>query len=210
MASDRPNDPAGPSASAPRSAGRRRLLQGSAALAPAMLTVVSNPVRATYNYTTTPASSFASLSTSRPDIHHPVTGCKPSGWKNCGPNGSWSKWPASCKKDNGANPKLFRECFDDHATYGGKTLLECVSYTETSGEKCMVAHLAAAYLNACAGKVPAAVCSTGYLQDMWRGYKGRGYHEPTAGIKWRCDDCTPTGNGGITPWLKTTMPYTSA
>ena len=68
-------------------------------------------------------------------------------------------------------------------------------------------HLCAAYLNAASGKTPATLCSMGFVQTMWADYNSKGYYEPTAGIQWRSDSCTPAGNGGCTPWLKTTMPY---
>jgi hypothetical protein len=178
--------PAGPDV------GRRRLLQGGAAIAPAVLTLVSTPVRATYY--TTPASSFASINTSRPS--------KPIWWKNC----AMTSWPASCK-DGAGNPKKFKECFADHATYGNKTLLECVQLAYDTGTDGLVKHLCAAYLNASSGKTPHTICSTITARNMWASYVSKGYYEPTAGIRWFADTCSPAGNGGCTPWLKTTMPY---
>jgi hypothetical protein len=115
-------------------------------------------------------------------------------------------WPAACKDASG-NPKKFKDCFSDHATYGNLTLKQCLALSNDSGMDGMVKHLCAAYLNAASGKTPAKLCSTQYAKDMWTGYVSRGYHEPTAGIKWFSDSCNPSGNGGITPWLKTTMPY---
>lgn len=189
-----------PAAPAPRSVSRRRLLQGSAAAAPGILTLVSTPVRATYY--TTPASSFASINSSRPRDTHTVGGCKPSWWVNC----SLSSWPASCK-DSYGNPKKFKDCFADHATYGSKTLKQCLQLPYDTGMDGMVKHLCAAYLNAASGKVPYEVCSMPYARGIWSTYMSRGYHEPTAGVKWYADSCSPAGNGGVTPWLKTTMPY---
>lgn len=196
--SDAPQDR--PAPQAPRSVARRRLLQGGLAAAPAILTVVSTPVRATYY--TTPASSFASINSSRPHNPHGVSGCKPNWWVNC----SLSNWPASCK-DAGGNPKKFKDCFSDHATYGNKTLKECMQLGSNTGMDGMVKHLCAAYLNAASGKVPYEVCSMPYARSIWANYNSFGYHQPTAGVKWYCDSCTPAGNGGVTPWLTTTMPY---
>lgn len=195
---DAPHDRAAPAA--PRSVSRRRLLQGSAAAAPAILTLVSTPVRATYY--TSPASSFASINTSRPRNTHTVNGCKPGWWVNC----ALTSWPASCKDASG-NPKKFKDCFADHATYGNKTLKECMQLPYDTGMDGMVKHLCAAYLNAASAKVPYEVCSMPYARGIWTSYMTKGFHEPTLGVKWYCDSCTPAGNGGVTPWLKTTMPF---
>lgn len=184
----------------PRSATRRRLLKGGAAVTPAILTLVSSPVRATYY--TTPASSFASINTSRPRTTHTTSGCKPSWWVGC----SLSSWPASCKTSSGT-PKLFKDCFADHATYGNKTLKECMQLSSDTGSDGLVKHLCAAYLNHASGKTPGEICSTSIAKNMWTSYTSKGYYEPTAGIRWYTDSCTPTGNGGCIPWLKTTMPY---
>lgn len=186
----------------PKSSSRRRLLQAGLGASPAILTLVSSPVRATYY--TTPASSFASINTSRPHGgQHPTNGCKPSWWVNCAMSG----WPASCKDLNN-NPKKFKDCFSDYGTYGNKTLKECMQLASDIGTDGVVKHLCAAYLNAASGKTPAAVCSTDIAKDIWACYSaGQGYYEPSAGVRWYADSCDPAGNGGITPWLKTTMPY---
>lgn len=202
MAADPERDQADatPAASRVPSPSRRRLLQGGAAAAPAILSLVSTPVRATYY--TTPASSFASINSSRPRNTHTVSGCKPGWWVNCG----LSNWPASCKNASG-NPKLFKECFADHATYGSKTLMQCLQLPYDTGMDGMVKHLCAAYLNAASGKVHYEVCSMAYARSIWTNYMSRGHHEPTAGVRWYTDSCNPAGNGGVTPWLKTTMPF---
>lgn len=184
----------------PKSVSRRRLIQGGAAAAPAILTLVSTPVRATYY--TTPASSFASINSSRPRNTHGTNGCKPSWWVNC----AMSNWPSSCK-DSGGNPKLFKDCFGDHNVYGSKTLKQCMELPYDNGTDGLVKHLCAAYLNASSGKTPAELCSVVIARDIWNGFKAKGYFEPTAGVKWFADSCSPAGNGGCTPWLKTTMPY---
>ena len=185
---------------APASRGRRRLLQGSAAAAPAILTLVSTPVRATYY--TSPASAFASINTSRPDSSHVTNGCKPSWWKDR----PMSDWPAACKNASGTSAK-FKDCFGTGSTYDDMTLLTCLNFTAETGTDGLVKYLCAAYLNAASGKTPATLCSMGFAQTMWKDYRSKGYYEPTAGIQWRSDSCTPSGNGGCTPWLKTTMPY---
>ena len=184
----------------PTSASRRRLLKGGAAVTPAILTLISTPVRATYY--TTPASSFASINTSRPRSTHGTSGCKPSWWVSC----SMSSWPASCKTSTGT-PKKFKDCFSTHATYGEKTLKECMQLSSDSGTDGLVKHLCAAYLNHASGKTPGEICSTQTAQSIWSSHNSKGYWEPTAGVRWYADSCTPTGNGGCTPWLKTTMPY---
>lgn len=186
------------------STSRRRLLQGGAAAAPAILTLVSTPVRATYY--TTPASSFASINSSRPRDTHTTNGCKPGWWKNQHVN----SWPSSCVNvaSNGSkSPKKFKQCFGDHGTYGEMTLKQCMEMADESGTNGLVKHLCAAYLNAASGKTPSELCGVPIARGMWDSYKTKGHYEPTAGIKWFADSCQPHGNGGCTPWLRTTMPY---
>lgn len=200
MNADRTSDDASKPSdqNAPRSAARRRLLQGGAAAAPAILTFVSAPVRATYY--TTPASSFASINTSRPKDTHSTSGCKPAWW--CGYQVKY--WPNSCRTNS--TPKKFKEIFGDHSTYGEKTLKECMQLAYDTGTDGMAKHLCAAFLNAESMRTPSVICSSFMVKDIWNSYKFKGYFEPTAGVKWFCDSCEPSGNGGITPWLKTTMP----
>lgn len=201
MNADRTSDEASKPSdnNAPRSAARRRLLRGGAAAAPAILTFVSAPVRATYY--TTPASSFASINTSRPRDTHSTNGCKPAWWvayhvKN---------WPSSCKTTNGSSKK-FKEIFGEHSTYGDKTLKQCMEMAYDTGTDGMVKHLCAAFLNAESMRTPALICSSFMVKDIWNSYKSKGHYEPTAGVRWFADTCQPSGNGGINPWLKTTMP----
>lgn len=188
----------------PQNPSRRRLLRNSAGAVPVVLTLVSAPVRATYY--TTPASSFASINSSRPHNTHTTTGCKPSWWKTLHIN----SWPASCvNSDNAGNRthKKFKDCIGTGSTWDDWTLLQCVEDSSESGNTGMMKHLVAAYLNACAGKTPAELCSVPIVRGMWSEFKTKGYYEPTAGIKWYADYCSSGGNGGCTPWLKTTMPY---
>lgn len=195
---DTPQDRPAPAAR--RSVSRRRLLQGSAAAAPAILTLVSTPVRATFY--TSPASSFASINSSRPLQTYTVSGYKPAWWVGQ----PVPTWPDSVKVNNGT-PKKFKDCFAADDTYGNLTLKQCMELPFDTGMDGMVKHLCAAYLNAASGKVPYEVCSIPYLRMIWSNYMSLGYHEPSAGIKWYTDTCEPAGNGGVTPWLKTTMPY---
>lgn len=189
----------------PQNPSRRRLLRNSAGAVPVVLTLVSAPVRATYY--TTPASSFASINTSRPRNTHTTTGCKPSWWKTK----HIDSWPASCVNVDSygiRTHKKFKDCLG--ATGWGnddKTLLQCLQFTEESGTKGLSKYLVAAYLNACAGKVSAQLCGVPIARGMWQEYRTKTYYEPTAGIKWYADYCSSGGNGGCTPWLKTTMPY---
>jgi len=183
---------------------RRRLLRAGAGAAPAILTLVSSPVHATFY--TTPASSFASINSSRPKDTHTTTGCKPSWWKNQHIN----NWPASCVNiaNNGTRShKKFKDCIGTGSNWDDKTLLECVQDTAESGDNGLLKHLVAAYLNACAGKTPAELCGVPIVRGMWAEYKSKGYYPPTAGVRWYADHCSTGGNGGCTPWLRTTMPY---
>jgi hypothetical protein len=68
-------------------------------------------------------------------------------------------------------------------------------------------HIVAALLNAKSGKTPANVLSESMVKGVWADFVRLGYYEPTAGIKWYADSSSvPGGVGGITPWLKSTMP----
>jgi hypothetical protein len=184
------------------SASRRRLLQAGLGASPAILTLVSAPVRAGYAHAKT-ASAFGSVTTAVSHTHAmlPTSGRKPSWWASC----SMSEWPSSCKTSGGA-PKRFRDVFTDFGHYGSKTLKECLQLGASTGMDGVAKHCVAAYLNAATNRVPAVLCSTQAAKDIWIAYTTRGYFEPTAGVKWFADSCTPAGVGGINPWLITTMP----
>lgn len=68
----------------------------------------------------------------------------------------------------------------------------------------MARHLVAAMLNALKGWTPGSVLSMTTAKGVWNEYTRKGHYEPTAGIKWY-EDSASKGNGGITPWLKSTM-----
>lgn len=201
MPENNPTDkaPTAQDAAAPRSASRRRLLRAGVGATPVVLSLVSAPVRATYY--TSPASSFASINASRPPGMTYTNGCKPSWWASC----NMSNWPSSCKNTDGTS-KRFKDIFSDHATYGNKTIKSCLQMAYDSGMDGMVKHLCAAYLNAATGRTPASICSGQIARDIWTSYNSKGWYMPTAGVYWYTDSCQPSGNGGITPWLKTTMP----
>ena len=57
------------------------------------------------------------------------------------------------------------------------------------------AHVAAALLNAAAGKTP--YLSQATIRQMWNDLLSKGYFEPTAGVRW--------GATEVTAYLKTTM-----
>ena len=87
-------------------------------------------------------------------------------------------------------PKKFKDCFSTHATYGEKTLKECMQLSSDSGTDGLVKHLCAAYLNHASGKTPGEICSTQTAQSIWSSHNSKGYWEPTAGVRWYADSCT--------------------
>lgn len=188
------------SAERPQSTARRRLLQGGAAAAPVILSVVASPVRAAGMTVT--ASAMGSINASTSAMTYVTTGMKPSSWLNV----RVKDWPEISRVSNN-HSKAFKEIFQADADFGDMSLEDCLKLSGDMGTNGLVKHLAAAYLNAVSGRTPAVVAGVPILRDIWASYRGpRGFYEPTAGVKWFADTCSPAGNGGCTPWLKTTMP----
>jgi hypothetical protein len=208
--SNLPNQPVpSPDSGAPESKhaallARRRLLRGGLSVAPVLMASAPRSVMAGGPGACVPASSFASINASRPDLLFTCSGRTPGYWKQP----QWfGQWPAPSCVPNGNNATKFDLVFGAVGGYPGKTLLDVLELPGNSmGRDALARHIVAALLNAKTGKTPSNVLSEGAVKAVWAEFVRRGYYEPTAGIKWYPDYSVPNGIGGITPWLKSTMP----
>lgn len=187
------------------SAARRRLLRGGLAAAPVVMASAPRSVMAHGAAgVCVPASSFASVNTSRPDLLSSCSGRTPGYWKQ----EQWfGKWPAPYLPTDRGSEKatLFNSVFARTTGYPGKTLLE-VLRMDGGGRDAVARHIVAAVLNARAGLTLPNVLSVATVIDIWSSFDRLGYYEPTAGIRWYADSANVQGTGGIIPWLKSTMP----
>lgn len=183
---------------------RRRLLRGGLGVAPVLMASAPRSVLAGGAGACVPASSFASINASRPDQQFICAGRTPGYWKQP----QWfGQWPAPSCVPTGNNATKFDDVFGALGGYPGKTLLYVLELPGNSiGRDALARHIVAAYLNAKSGKTPANVLSEATVKAVWSDFVRLGYYEPTAGIKWYADYSVPSGIGGITPWLKSTMP----
>lgn len=151
----------------------------------------------------TPASSYASINASRPDLQYTCSGRTPGYWKQDQWFGQWpSPYVAS-----GSGSTRFDSVFGPAGEYQSKTLLDVLKLQGNEmGRDALARHVVAALLNAQKGLTPANVLSVVTVKAIWASFVSMGYYEPTAGIKWYADSSVPAGTGGITPWLKSTMP----
>lgn len=168
--------------------GRRRLLRGGLATAPALLTLVNRPVMAADCRT---ASAYGSANLSRAgSAPFQCGGKKPATWSGLVD----TNWPPTAPPGT-----KFSAVFGASPAYGDKTLLEMVSLSDTGAR--LAKHLAAAYLNAVANPplTPAEVLSVWTVKEIWTKVAGTpGYYEPTGGIRWNSDQ--------VIAWIQTTMP----
>lgn len=183
---------------------RRRLLRGGLSVAPVLMASAPRSVMAGGPGACVPASSFASINASRPDLLFTCSGRTPGYWKQP----QWfGQWPTPSCVPNGNNATKFDAVFGAAGGYPGKTLLNVLELPGNSmGRDALARHIVAALLNAKTGKTPSNVLSESTVKAVWAEFVRRGYYEPTAGIKWYADYSVPNGIGGITPWLKSTMP----
>jgi hypothetical protein len=181
---------------------RRRILRGGLGAAPVLMVSAPRSVMAT-TLNCVPASSFASINASRPDLLFSCSGRTPGYWKQP----QWfSQWPAPYAP-SGANPTTFDDVFGALGGYPGKTLLQVLELPGNSmGRDALARHIVAALLNAAKGLTPSNVLSVALVKTVWHDFVTNGYYVPTAGIKWYPDYSVPAGTGGITPWLTSTMP----
>ena len=190
------------------SVARRRLLQGGLGLAPVLMTSAPRSVMAGgAPGVCVPASSHASLNASRPDLLFTCSGRTPGYWKL----DQWfGEWPAPYRPVAAGRNKpatTFNEVFGAAGGYPSLTLLDVLRLPGNDvGRDALARHIVAALLNAAKGLTPNNVLSVSTVKMVWSAFVTRGYYEPTAGIKWYADYAVPQGSGGITPWLKSTMP----
>ncbi len=181
---------------------RRRLLRGGLSAAPVLLAAAPRSVMA--GGICVPASSFASINASRPDLLHHCSGQKPDYWQQ---NWVLSQWPSPCVARGSSATTFGAACGSSDTVYAGKTMLQVLQSTDTDTTRGGLArYLCAAVLNTHSGKTDATVLGVTKIRIVWAEYVARGYFEPTAGIKWYLTSSAPAGSGGIMQWLKSTMP----
>ncbi len=180
------SEAAGVSPVVPKSSSRRRLLQAGLGASPALLTIVSAPVRAygsTTPVTCRSASSFASVAAATvagvATSGAPLQTCQgvgPASWKD------GAVWPV---------PKataLFSTYYPTGVTFRSNTaplLLDIVSaaapYTQTEA---MVRSFAAAMLNVLAGGTPATVTTQAGLATIFPQALAGSYTPIAGGTPW--------------------------
>ena len=209
----KPNQPFQPDGGTPdrtQSAliARRRLLRGGLGVAPVLLASAPRSVMATGGGgNCVPASSFASINASRPDLVHNCSGRKPDAWKQ-----DWcqGQWPSPCVPTGLNATKFGAVCGSSDSVFAGKTMLQVLQSTDAdatrggfAGETSLRRRTECAQRSnrhQCArhddhSKCMGRLCCSGLL------------HEPTAGIRWYVNGSSvPSGSGGIMQWLKSTMP----
>jgi len=95
---------------------------------------------------------------------------------------------AALNADKGPQPTKFHSAVTGcHGHFfGSKPMME-VMQMQGGGMYDFARHICAALLNSAAGLTP--VLDETAVRTMWNEYVNRGYVEPTAGVKWSCDDC---------------------
>lgn len=200
-------DVAQSSASGP-SLARRRLLRGGLGAAPVLLAAAPRSVMAGNCVTASAQTSYSPLqATSHQPTQYNCAGQSPDYWKI-------NSWPAPYVKtasDTIPATKV-KDVFSSMpwTTHSETTLLDALSMTDTTGERCMVKYMVAAALNAKQFSMPIGVADTSTILRIWSEYWssssnwGR-FYVPTGTVRWYCDYSKPKNSGGITPWLKSTM-----
>ncbi len=184
---------------------RRQLLRLGLTTAPVLMTLASRPA---FGCWTTKPSAFCSINTSK-HTQVSVSGCSPSWWKT-----NTYQWPKSYCAFSSIFPKqtatLYSACFPGSRTgaCNGKTLYDVLSMSAIPGSEVALAqHCIAALFNAASGRTN-TVCDVGQVSTIWSEYCGKGYYEPTAGVKWWINSpiisLMPSGSGGICGYLQTT------
>ena len=205
-----PNEPvSAPESGIPESThaallARRRLLRGGLSVAPVLMASAPRSVMAGGPGICVPASSFASINASRPDLQSTCSGQGPDYWKE-----SWnqSPWPSPCLATGSSATTFGAACGSSDTYYAGRTMLQVLRSNDADMTRGGLArYLCAAVLNAHSGKTHANVLGIATIRTVWAEYVARNYFEPTAGIKWYVDSSGPSGSGGIMQWLKSTMP----
>jgi hypothetical protein len=167
----------------PKSASRRRLLRAGVGAAPAVLTIVSMPVRAATTVQGRSASAMASMNAGAKSGNSLVTvssaGDSAATWVGCHPS---SPWPTDCVQ--GQPKHSFPACLGAAGSSykaGGASLKDALKDSSMNG---LPQYLAAAYLNFRSGKSP--VVTEPQLLAIWNAcyLNGPGYWSPVSGAKW--------------------------
>ena len=186
----------------PRSDERRRLLRGTLAAAPVLMTVASKPVLGSTRCLA--PSAMGSMNPSGNATRAAVcSGLTPTQWK-----AHAAQWPSpycataatAATSSNGRYEyATLYHCPTtglNGRVFGDRTMLEVIDIGESGGGATSLGrYIVAALLNARAGRTP-VLDETG-VRQMWNDTVNRGYYEPTAGVRW--------GPAEIIAYLKTTM-----
>jgi hypothetical protein len=175
-------------AEVPPDKNRRRLVGGGLGAAPLLMTLVSRPVLGQETCLST--SAHLSGPTSHPHEQQVCSGGSPSYWSR--PQ-NFHEWPspyqattqgASAGRSSSTllstTATLFSATFSPSPYPPETTLLTVLNMGGPSND--VARHLVAAQLNVAKGWTP--VLDAGQIQAIWLEYTGRGYFEPTAGVKW--------------------------
>lgn len=184
----------GPNLAAPTSSSRRRLLQAGLGASPAILTIVSQPVRAGQCRS---ASAFASVSaafaangTTSAAPLQTCTGLSPTSWNTT------ATWPTTAPKNT-----LFSSVFSGSYSLQVKkgaavvvisspTFSEILASPSAGGGAYsdLARNMVAAYLNFKSLKTPAEVVTGVQLQAMWTAARNGSYRPTAGGALWTTAD----------------------
>ncbi len=204
------SEASGPGLAVPKSSSRRRLLQAGLGASPALLTVVSEPVRAYVSITSvtcSSASAFASISAAgaagvSANTRQACTGRGPVSWSTT----SVSSWPVGTFAVSGktAVPELFSQVFSPGVTINSNatpTLKDVVAASSSSSRTIGLArYFAAAYLNFKQGYTPPQVVTDVQLKAMWPQAVAGTYKPSTSAQTWSDTD--------LINWFKQTLSTT--
>jgi hypothetical protein len=191
---EQPKSDAVRAAEVPPDKNRRRLVGGGLGAAPLLMTLVSRPVLGQETCLST--SAHLSGPTSHPHEQHVCSGGSPSYWSQ--PQ-NFKEWP-SPYQPHGTQPTthgasaslgssstllsptatLFSATFSPSPYPPETTFLTVLTMGGPSND--VARHLVAAQLNVAKGWTP--VLDAAQIQTIWLEYTGKGYFEPTAGVKW--------------------------
>lgn len=193
-----------------RSDERRRLLRGGLAAGPVILTIASRPV---FGKTCT-ASTMGTLGGSIACTQPLVVGRSPTYWAGttswptpyvCGSSGSGTFQsfaqvsPSGQSSTGGVDQGTLYHSTTTGLTgtvFGAHTILDVLRGNAQGGAyRTLGKYIAAALLNAAAGKTP--FLSQASVQKMWNDDLTLGYYEVTPGVRWTTSQ--------IVAYLKTTM-----
>jgi hypothetical protein len=187
----------------PPSTSRRRLLQAGLGASPVLLTIVSEPVRAS-QVACRSASAFASISTAGAAgvSAKPAQICDgkgPEDWSGT----SVSRWPAGTFTGSGdaATAELFSHFFSPGVQLGNNptpTLKQLLDAKASTARNVVLArYFIAAYLNFRTNRTPATVVTDLQLQAMWPLVFNHIYKPTGSGLTWTDQD--------VINWFKQTL-----